>query len=148
VSTGSGRKTGSCSITGDEKGTILVEFAFSFIVLIILFLGTVTVGFAMGDYVAVQKVAREGAREACITSDVNRAREKALQAAWLWGLNPNNITIEFDQESFNNRILKACSVKYRTNLFNKTFPNIIGQASQTDYDINAKATFGWWDFTQ
>lgn len=148
MNTGTDRKTDISLIKNNEKGVILIEFALSFIVLVVLFFGVVTVGLAVGDYVAIKKAAREGAREATITGSDYAGQVKALQAAWLWGLNTSNLTVGFSQENYGNRVFKICSVKYRTNLFNKTFPMVVGQGNLTDYNIEAKATFGWWDFSQ
>lgn len=145
---GSGREVRTSSIKKNEKGVILIEFAFAMIVLIVLFFGVVTVGFYIADHVAIQKVAREGIREATITGSEDAGRDKAIQAAWLWGLNPLNLTIEFTGSSNNGRIVKICLVKYRANIFNKTFPKVIGEKSLTDFDINARASYGWWDFSQ
>lgn len=135
------------TLTKDERGVILLEFAFSFIVLVILFLGMVTFSFVLKDYVSAQRVAREGAREAVITGSTNAAYSKACEAAWLWGLKPENLSIWFSQDASGNRTFEECYVKYRTNLFNYTFPTLVGQAPLNDFDINTSATFGWMDFT-
>ncbi|MDF9409493.1 MAG: TadE-like protein [Pelotomaculum sp. PtaB.Bin013] len=147
MSTDSGRETRNTLIK-DEKGVILVEFAFCFIILIVLFLGTVTLSFAFRDYVSLQRVVREGAREAVITGNTSMAYSKAYQAAWLWGLKPENLTITFQQEVDGNRTFEKCYGTYQIELFNYTFPALVGQASLSDININANATFGWWDFTK
>ncbi|OPX90335.1 MAG: TadE-like protein [Pelotomaculum sp. PtaB.Bin104] len=147
MSTDYGRET-SRSLIKDERGVILVEFAFCFIILMVLFLGTVTLSFAFRDYVSLQKVVREGAREAVITGNTSTAYSKACQAAWLWGLKPENLSIGFQQEVDGVRTVEKCYGTYHINLFNYTFPTLVGQASLSDININAAADFGWWDFTK
>lgn len=146
MSTGSGQETASFLIK-DQKGVILLEFALSMIILAALFLGTVTLSLALRDYISVHKVAREGAREAVITGNTSAAYSKAMQAAWLWGLKPENLTIWFDREVDGTRTFETCHVKYRTNLFNYLFPTLVGGSPMKDFDIDQEATFGWWDFT-
>ncbi|SFH34039.1 TadE-like protein [Desulfotomaculum arcticum] len=131
----------------NQKGVIIIEAALSFIVLLIFFLGLVTMSFIFKDYINIQKVAREGAREACITGNIDRAYDTAVQTAWLWGMDTNRLTVKFRKDSIGNRNLETCVVTYRVNLFSKTFPKLAGGSSLTDFNINAQATFGWQDFT-
>jgi Flp pilus assembly protein TadG len=131
----------------DERGVIIIEAAFSFILLIFLFLGAVTLSFVIRDCYNIQKVAREGAREACITGSVESGYNKALSSAWLYGLDPDRLTIKFDNQHTGNRNLITCDVTYRINLFSRTFPQLVGGDSLFDFDVHSKATFGWWDFS-
>lgn len=135
------------SLIKDQKGVVMVEAAFSFIMLIILFLGLVTLSLVIRDHVNIHKVAREGAREACITGDINKAYDAAMQTAWVWGLDTDRLTVQFRRQYMGNRNLETCIVTYRVNLFSRAFPKLAGGSSLADYTIRSQATFGWRDFT-
>lgn len=134
-------------LTADERGAIIVEAAFSFVLLIFLFLGIVTMSFVIRDCYNIQKVAREGAREACTTGSVESGYNKALSSAWLYDLKSERLTIKFDSQHTGNRNIITCNVTYRVNLFSRTFPQLVGEKSLFDFDVHSKATFGWWDFS-
>jgi len=136
------------AIIKNEDGVILLEFAFLVIILIVLVLGFVTV-FSVGkDYLSIHKVAREGAREAAITGNENSGYARAYQAAWLWKLKPENLAVELSQTNEGTRTFESCSVTYRTNLFNYTFPTVVGQSPLADFDLHTNAIFGWWDLNK
>ena len=139
--TGSGRRTNlfTTNTVRDQKGSVLLEFIFSISFLLVIFIFTVTFSFFFADYYGVQKVAREGAREASITGNVDWARVKAEQAAWLWGLDPDRVSVDF----FRDGTVVTCHVIYTVSLFHKTFPKLLGGRPLTDVTINAGATFVW-----
>ena len=139
--TGSGRRTNlfTTNTVRDQKGSVLLEFIFSISVLLVIFIFAVTFSFLFADYYGVQKVAREGAREASITGNVDWARIKAEQAAWLWGLDPDRVAVDF----FQDRTTVTCQVTYTVSPFHKTFPKLIGGSPLTDVTMNAGATFVW-----
>ncbi|MFZ5632133.1 MAG: TadE/TadG family type IV pilus assembly protein [Bacillota bacterium] len=131
----------------NQKGSVLLEFAFVITILIVVFMGTVTLSFLYSDYYAVQKVAREGAREACITGSEDQGRQKALEAAWLWGLDPNRTAVEFERDSSANRAIETCTVRYIARPFDRSFPTLVNGTPLRDVQLNARASFGWRDFT-
>jgi len=131
----------------DEKGVIIIEAAFSFILLIFLFLGVITLSFIIRDCYNIQKVAREGAREACITGSIESGYNKAMSSVWLYNLDSDRLTIKFNNQHTGNRHTVTCDVTYRINLFSRTFPQLVGGKSLVDFDVHSKATFGWWDFS-
>lgn len=148
MSTGSGRAAGSILTDQmkNQKGSVMLEFAFVITFMLVIFMATVTFSFLFADYYNVQKVAREGAREACITGNENRAKAKASEAGRLWGLDPDRMTLEFVKEG-SARVTQTCIVHYSARPFNKTFPTLINQTPLKDFQLTAKATFGWWDFS-
>lgn len=139
--TDSGRKTGRCIIRSlrNDKGSVLLEFVMVITVLTVIFMAAVTFSFLFSDYYGVQKVAREGAREASVTGNTDWAGAKALQAAWLWGLDPEKISVEFSRDG----TAVTCYVTYSAAPFHKTFPVLVGGVPLKDVAMNARATFVW-----
>jgi Flp pilus assembly protein TadG len=158
LSTGSGRAAGSiltnrgCRASlpaaaenrlKSQKGAVLLEFAFAVTMLLFIFMGFVTVSLLFFDYYGVQKAAREGAREACISGSEEVARAKALESAWLWGLDPARVTVEFQADSPAQRVVKTCIVRYTARPFFKTFPTLLNRSPLQEIEITARAVFGW-----
>lgn len=139
--TGSGRKAEGniTEICKNRRGSILLEFTFTIGILAVVFMAMVTFSFLFADYYGVQKVAREGAREASITKDTNRAGEKALQAAWLWGLDGGGVAVSFYQDE----TTVTCYVSYTAKPFSRAFPKLLGGRPLGDYHMNARATYVW-----
>ncbi|MFZ5648123.1 MAG: TadE family protein [Bacillota bacterium] len=119
----------------------MIEFAFAITILLVFFMATVTFSFLFSDYYSAQKVAREGAREASITGEEDVARTKAMQAAWLWGLDPDRVSVNFSQ----NGTAVTCSVGYTSIPFSKTFPTLVNGNLLQEFTINTRATFVWLD---
>lgn len=123
----------------NQKGSIMLEFTFAVSILLVIFLAAVTFSFLFADYYGVQKVAREGAREASITRDTGRAGIKALEAGWLWGLDPGKMAVNFSGDGKT----VTCSVTYSATPFHKTFPRLVNSNPLNDVTMNARATFVW-----
>lgn len=141
MSTGLGSQIG-ISITkdiGNEKGSILLEFTFAATILLVIFMAMVTFSFLFSEHYSIQKVAREGAREASITKNEDWAREKALHAAWLWGLDPSKVKVEFYRDD----VTETCVVRYTAIPFSKTFPTLVKGSPLQPVDMMARATFVW-----
>lgn len=139
--TDSVQKTGTNTIKAlrDNKGSILLEFAFSMTILAVIFMAAVTFSFLFSDYYSIQKVAREGAREASITMNEDRARARALQAAWLWGLDPGSISVDF----YRSGKTETCVVRYTAIPFSSTFPTLVNGSPLRPVNLSAAATFLW-----
>jgi len=139
LNTGSARRTDkrTTEYLRNERGSVFIEFAFAVTVLTVIFMMAVTYSFLFADYYSIQKVAREGAREASITLDENLGRTKALQSAVLWGLDPERLTLEFAKDRYSVR----CTARYRAKPFNRTFPGLVGSSVLNDFDLSAGATF-------
>lgn len=129
-------------ITGtlkSQKGSILLEFTFVITILMVVFLAAITFSFLFSDYYGIQKVAREGARESSITRDAGWAGEKARQAAWLWGIDPKKMMVDFSQDGTS----VTCYVTYTSSPFHKTFPALVNGRPLQDVTMKARATFVW-----
>lgn len=152
MSTGSGIPPNSTDrgrkhLHGDAKGVILVEFAAASLVLIILFLGMITLWGVLNDYANINKVCREGAREAVLTGSEYAGYRKALEVAWVWGLKPERLSVEFYPDSGGNRRLVTCVATYRAPLFSRNFPALAGKGGLDEVTLRSEATFGCWDFS-
>lgn len=73
------------------RGSVSVEFAAALPLVAIAMLLVAQVGVLVGEQLAVQHAAREGAREAAVWNDDERAREAALAAG---NLDPARAEIE------------------------------------------------------
>lgn len=123
-----------------QKGSIMIEFVFCISILVCIFMATVTFSFLFADYYSTQKVAREGAKEASITLNTETAREKAIDAAWLWGLELDRTGISFSTDS----TTVTCTVNYAARPFNRTFPKLFeGTPLNEEYHFKTEATFPW-----
>lgn len=144
MSTGSGRVTMDTLTNNlkDQDGVIMLELVFAMSILVAIFLATFTFAFLYGDYYGVQKVAAEGAREASITKDTGWARTKAMQSAWLWGLDPSKTTVEFYTGSGD----VTCTVHYVASPFSKTFPKLLeGSPLKDEVHVNTRVTYAFSD---
>ncbi len=150
MSTGSERTAGinSTDLLKNRRGSILLEFVSASIMLVFLFLAAVTFSLFFSDYYSIQKVAREAAREACITGSESAGRQKAAEAAWLWGLDPERMEVWFERDSSTNRAIVTCTARYTSQPFYRTFPKLLNRVPLTDVELTARASFGWWDFNK
>lgn len=138
----------STDLLRNRRGSILLEFVFASTILIFLFMAAVTFSMFFSDYYSIQKVAREAAREACITGSEIAGRQKVMEAAWLWGLDPDRMELAFEKDSAANRVIETCTVRYKSQPFHRTFPKLLIQAPLKDIELTARASFGWWDFNR
>lgn len=120
-----------------QEGVILIEFALTISILMVLFMATITFSFLLKDYYSVHKVAREGAKEASVTHDINWARVKAGQAAALWGLDANRMQMSFS-DGVNS---VTCTVIYTADPLNKLFPGLVEKENLTQMHFRSSATY-------
>lgn len=136
----SGLDQGVISVFKDQKGSIMIEFVLCISMLAFIFMATVTYSFLFADYYGAQKVAREGAREASITLNTGTAGGRAMDAAWLWGLEPERTGISFSTDS----TTVTCTVDYSARPFNRTFPKLFADTPlEREYHLKTKATYPW-----
>lgn len=133
------------NIIRDQHGTIMIEFAASMILLLVLYLGMITLGLRINESIAMQKVVRDGAREVAITSSLSQGEAKALESAWVWGLEPNKVQINFSTYDYGARKLIDCNIRYVSSPFSKVFPTLVGEKPIDERVLEAEATYGWWD---
>jgi hypothetical protein len=136
------------NIIRNQRGTIMLEFAGSMIILIILYLGLITMCLFLSDYTSIRKVARDGAREITITNSQDMAEQRVEQSAWLYKLDPDKLTVDFNQYELGERTLVSCEVKYLSSPFSKAFPSLVGEDPISEKELYAEAVFGWWDVVE
>lgn len=141
MKTDSGQAAGRkrSGLTGNQDGVILIELVFALSIITVIFLATVTFSFLFSDYYGAQKVAREGAREASITKDMQLAAQRAEEAAWLWGLDPDRLDIDFTQGSTG----VTCTVHYVASPFSRSFPALLNGKPLKDYNLYTRAIYAW-----
>ncbi|MCL6612763.1 MAG: pilus assembly protein [Peptococcaceae bacterium] len=138
--TGSDRKTGR--LTTDQKGSVMLEFVFAVSLLVVVFLAAVTFTLHFADYYGVQKVAAEGAREAGMTRDMDWARTRAYQAAWLWGLDPERLSVELYPDGST----VTCRVTYVSVPFHRTFPTLLKGKPLGEIVLSSGATTSYYEY--
>lgn len=72
---------GAAGAAGSERGQSTVEFALVLPLVFVLLLGLLQVGVVLRDQLLVTAAAREGAREAAVTSNSEKIRTAARRAA-------------------------------------------------------------------
>lgn len=122
-----------------QQGSVMLEFVMSVSILMVIFLAAITLSVQFADYYGIQKVAREGAREASVTGDVSWGRAKALQSAWLWGLKPEKINVNFTQDSST----VSCNVSYVSTPVYKDFIKMVNGKPLKDITLRSRARFVW-----
>lgn len=133
------------NIIRNQRGSIMIEFAASMILLMVLYLGLITLGLRIDESIAMQKVVRDGAREVASTGSTSQGEAKALESAWVWGLEPNKLQINFSTYNYGARKLIDCNARYVSSPFSKVFPTLVGEKPMDDKILEANATYGWWD---
>lgn len=117
----------------------MIEFVFAMTILLVMFMATVTFSFFFADYYGVQKTAKEGAREASLTGDIEWARIRAYQSAWLWGLDSDKVAVEF----YLGGATVTCRVTYTSAPFHRMFPTLVRGKPLSDINMNVSATSAW-----
>lgn len=134
------------SITNDERGQAMIEFAGSIIIFIMLYLLLITIGLRIADYSALQKVARDGGRAATITGNISDSYNKAAQTAWMWKLDPYKTTVYLNTHTYGSRTMLTCDTQYRSSPFATIFPTMMGNEPVDQKILTGRATFGWYDY--
>ncbi|KJS64247.1 MAG: hypothetical protein JL50_21585 [Peptococcaceae bacterium BICA1-7] len=132
-------RTKRTELIKNRDGVIFIELVLVLSIVTVIFLATVTFSFLFTDYYGAQKVAREGAREACISKDIALARQRAEDAAWLWGLDQDRLLIQFMQDSKG----VTCTVHYVARPFSRTFPELLNDKPLKDYHFQSVAIYPW-----
>lgn len=130
---------GRCSVLlKSEKGTVLIELVVSCLVLIAFFYVCMGTFFLIRDKMYLERVVRDGAREAAITGDLVKGKEKAEdRATQFFGSNSSAVTVSMDQEERNGAEVVTCTASYMHPLF--------GGRSIGEVKLNARAVFCWKD---
>ncbi|MGQ9498553.1 MAG: TadE/TadG family type IV pilus assembly protein [Desulfotomaculales bacterium] len=124
-----------------ERGSIMVETALAFVVLLFFTLVCVDLAYLIADKVHLQRVAREAAREAAITNDVGAGKSKGMDLAGMYfGKNAHKVMLDVQDKKEGNARFFTATAGYRHKVFGGDFLGWEGVS------LGAKATFGWWDF--
>ena len=133
------------SITKDQSGQAMLEFAGSIVILVLLYLAIITVGLHIADLAAVNKAARDGGRQTAITGDLNDGEIKARETAWAWGLDPARFNVGMTRSTYGGRNTVICETSYVSSPFAPLLPTMNGNAPVNEREFRAISIFGWWD---
>ena len=133
------------SITRDQAGQALLEFAGSMVILVLLYLVIITVGLHLADLAAVNKAARDGGRQTAITGGLADGANKARETAWAWGLDPRRFEVELSMSAYGGRNVVICETTYVSSPLAAWFPTMAGQTAVGEREFRARSIFGWWD---
>ncbi len=127
-------------VARSEKGTVLIELVASCLVLMVFFFACAETWFLVRDKLYLQRIARDGAREAVIVGgSIGAGRDKAEDdARQFFGSRASKVNIDMDRHDSYRFHSVTCSVSYP----HPVFGNLV---SGGEVNLNARATFGWKD---
>lgn len=114
-----------------QRGSMIVEMAMACMVLVLLFLMFMETFFLVQGKIYVVKIAREGAREAAMTSDIEMGRTAAINYAGQILKKP----VQIDISDKNNTV--TCDVTY-THHVCQYLAN-----GGLSYDLSSRAIYPW-----
>jgi Flp pilus assembly protein TadG len=125
-----------------ERGQALVELAFCLIILILFFYAFFETVYLIRDVVYVNRIAREGAREATLTGSLGAGKAKAEDCTLQYFSSINGTVIILDTSSSSGSIDNViCTVSHEHRPFEKLTEKGIGRV----VNLNAEAVYPWWD---
>ena len=136
----------AATITNDQHGQAMLEFAGSIIILVCLLVALIDIGLRMADYSAVYKAARDGGRQAAITGNISDGINTANQTAWAWGLDPGKFSVTMTTSAYGGQNIITCNTRYTSAPLVRMFPSLTGNVAVGEKILTGKATFGWWDY--
>ncbi|NPV30539.1 MAG: hypothetical protein HPY58_13015 [Firmicutes bacterium] len=127
-----------------ERGTVLIELVFSCLILVIFFYACTEVFLLVRDKLYLQRIARDGAREAVIvggseSAGTAKARARAQQ---FFGNRASKVDVEMKRYDGDRVHAVTCVVSYPHPVFGPLSEKIFGSREVT---LSARATFGWRD---
>jgi Flp pilus assembly protein TadG len=125
-----------------QRGSILVELVFVCVFLMMFMLGTIEVINIIRADIYIQKIAREGAREAAISGDTEAGRRMAEDAAQQYFGSSQPTVLLYTNQSTGDIANVVCDVSYDYKFFFFLNNNGLGGRS-----LDAKAIYPWWDET-
>lgn len=127
-----------------EKGTVLIELVMSCLILMVFFFACVEVIWMVRDNVYLHRVAREAAREAAITGDINEGYAKAHDVAGMYFGN-QNVGVSLERHDAYRSHTVVCLATYQHKFFGNFSKEALGGKGVT---FSARAVYGWKDFTE
>lgn len=127
-------------IIKSQKGSILVELVFVCILLSMFALGTIEVINIIRADIYIKKIAREGAREAAITSSTEAGKRMAEDAAGQYFVSSKPAIAIYTNQVAGKTANVVCNVSYNHKHFYFLNNNGLG-----GMELDAKAVYPWWD---
>lgn len=122
-----------------NKGTIMVELVASCLILVVFFCAVSDVFCLIRDQIYIQRVVRDGAREAAILGDTSMGKEKARDRAMQYFGSKDSLRhLEIQEKTEGNITFVVCQAEYPHRFY----------FSRKEMGLNAQATYGWWDTVQ
>jgi Flp pilus assembly protein TadG len=119
-----------------ERGSVLVEMVAACLLLTIFFFICAGTWFLVQDKLSLERVARDGAREAVIVGDIDKGRQKAEdRAEQFFGKRAGDVDIHFESIDDGTFHARTCVATYPHKLF----------GFGTEVTLRAEATYGWKD---
>jgi len=121
-----------------QNGTVMIETVLSCLLLIVFFFGFIELFHVIQSDIYVQRIAREGAREASLTGDtaIGRAKAEELVRQYFGTANAARIDMEVTQDS---AVICTATYKY------KPFKMLSQNGYKREVILNGQAVFPWWD---
>jgi len=123
-----------------QKGSILVELVFVCIFLTMFMLATIEVINIFRANIYIQKVAREGAREAAMTNDTQAGKRMATDVSQQYFVSSKPSIVVYTNQAAGKEANVVCDVSYNYKPFYLFNNNGIG-----GIELDAKAVYPWWD---
>lgn len=126
------------NVARDERGSVLVELVFSALVLVVFFFAVAGTAMMVRDYVHLQRVAREAAREAAMLGDVSAGYRKGTDLAGMY----------FPRGGVSLRLERRDAYRSHSVTAVASYPHRVfggGVLGMPEVRLSAQATFGWWD---
>lgn len=123
-----------------QKGSILVELVFVCIFLTMFMLATIEVINIFRANIYIQKIAREGAREAAITNNIEAGKRMADDASQQYFVSSQPSVNLYTNQVSGKAANVVCDVSYNYKPFYLFNNNGIG-----GIELDAKAVYPWWD---
>lgn len=123
-----------------QRGSILVELVFVCMLLVIFMLGTIEVINLIRADIYLEKIAREGAREAAITNSILIGKLMAEDNAGQYFASSQPVIALYTNDTAGKTANVVCDVSYHYKYLYFLNKNGIGGT-----ELNAKAIYPWWD---
>lgn len=123
-----------------QKGSILVELVFVCIFLTMFMLATIEVINIFRANIYIQKIAREGAREAAITNNIEAGKRMADDAAQQYFVSSEPSIVLYTNQAAGKAANVVCNVSYDYKPF-----YIFNNKGIGGIELDAKAVYPWWD---
>ena len=126
-----------------DRGSILVETVLSALVLVVLMFAVIEVAWLLRDNVYLQRVAREAAREAVLTGDLNAGYAKGRAVSEMYFGSPGAVSLRLETGREGQARYMVAHALYPHRFFGWFSKKMLGGREMI---LSARAIFGWYDF--